>query len=245
LNYCVFATVGPDLLWREAKDTDSDLGYIIVLQDFERHELFQVIDGLACSLLEKNNLMGLVCLARTKFLLSETLDRVFYWTRGHPYLTQRLGSAATHCLSSQLGGLAAITPEQCRRLVDSLAERTFTGRIAREQDCHLLWVRRKLLSSALDRSRINQLLQLVKRGLRVASITQDETEALVDSGFVSIRNGRLEMRNRIYERLLDTEWLSIQPGRVAPSLEAPVSAVSTSPAWRPRLWPLPAISGIA
>jgi hypothetical protein len=245
LVFCVFATVRPGLLWREAKDTDPGLGSIIVLQDFERDELFQVIDGLARCLLEKNNLMEPACLAQTKFLLSETLDRVFYWTHGHPYLTQKLGCVATHCLSAQLGGIAAITPEQCHRLVDSLAERTFTGRIAREQDCHVLWVRRKLLSSALDRSRIVQLLHLVKRGLRVDSIAQDETEALVDSGFVRIRNGCLEMRNRVYERLLDPEWLSIQSRRLGHSPSAPVGAVSSSLTWPSRLWPLPAINEIA
>lgn len=212
LVFCLFATVAPSALWRDSQPIHLHLGRTIILKDFERHELFQLTDSLAGYLVEKNQLASPICLSEIKVLVGEILDRVFHWTHGHPYLTQKLGGAATNCLSSQLGPAAEITPAQCRQFVDSLSQRLFLNPIAREQDCHLAWIRQKLLGCGLgpDPSRTRALLQCVRHGLPADFLEDHESEALVNSGVACIRNGFFELRNQIYQRLFDEGWFTTQ-----------------------------------
>jgi hypothetical protein len=117
---------------------------------------------------------------------------------------------ATNCLSSQLGPAAEITPAQCQQFVDSLSQRLFINPIAREQDCHLVWIRQKLLGCGLDPSRTCGLLQCVRHGLPADLLEDHESEALVKTGVACIRNGFFELRNQIYQRLFEEGWFSIQ-----------------------------------
>jgi len=210
LVFCLFATVAPPALWRNSERANCTLGRVSALEDFEREELFAVIDGLARCLLEKNQLSVPPGLPATKFMLGEILDRVFHWTQGQPYLTQKLGCAATRSLSDQLRWLAEITPAHCQQVVDDLCERLFTSTSAREQDCHLLWIRQKLLSGGLHPFRVFELLERVRRGTPAAFAVDDESECLISSGVVRIREGYLEMRNRIYEQVFEDRWLAIR-----------------------------------
>jgi hypothetical protein len=129
---------------------------------------------------------------------SARLHRILHWTGGHPYLTQRLCRAVV-----ESGNVAAGAD------VDRLCEALFFTRQAKEADDNLAFVRNRLLRSELDLAALLDLYQQVRRGRKVVD---DETNPLATllrlSGVCRSEGGLLRVRNRIYERVFDREWVA-------------------------------------
>jgi WD40 repeat protein len=125
------------------------------------------------------------------------LQRILYWTGGHPYLTQRL------CQAVARDGKAA-GPED----VDRWCEALFLSQRARGQDDNLLFVRERLLKSEVD---LAGLLEQYARVLQGNPVADDDTNQRVSvlrlSGIVRVAKGRLRVRNPIYERVFDRAWV--------------------------------------
>jgi WD40 repeat protein len=83
----------------------------------------------------------------------------------------------------------------------------FTTR-ARERDDNLLFVRERLLKSEADRA---ALLDLYKKLRDDKRVKDDETNPLISvlrlSGITRVVEGLLYVRNRIYYRVFDREWV--------------------------------------
>jgi WD40 repeat protein len=134
------------------------------------------------------------------------LERILYWTNGHPYLTQRL------CQAVATGGNVTTGAQ-----VDELCETLFLSRAARERDDNLLFVRERLLKSGAD---LAALLGLYGQVLDGKQILVEGSDPLVDllllSGIVrktapiGVSGARLLARNRIYERVFDRAWVAAQ-----------------------------------
>ncbi len=129
------------------------------------------------------------------------LTRILYWTGGHPYLTQRLCQDIAETLTPNA---SRSTPD----LVDRLCTELFLTHRAREADDNLSFVRNRLLKSEADLTSLLELYGKVRAGRRVVN---DETNPLCDilrlSGVCRVENGLLKVRNRIYERVFDREWV--------------------------------------
>src|SRR5262249_33334235 len=125
--FCLLATVPPPRPCREPIHKAPPLGHVVIPGDFEQNQPLRLINGLARYLLEEKSLPVAGRLSSTKFVLGQILDRVFHWTGGHPYLTQKLSCAAVQSVRSQLSRIDDITPAQCHHLVDCLSERLFTS----------------------------------------------------------------------------------------------------------------------
>src|SRR5207302_5351067 len=126
------------------------------------------------------------------------LERVLYWTGGQPNLTQRLCQAvAADPTVTDPGG------------VDRLCEGLFLSQGGQEKDDNLLFVRERLLNSEADLAGLLELYGQVRRGKRVEG---DDTNKLVDilrlSGITRVVDGCLRVRNRIYERVFDKQWVA-------------------------------------
>jgi WD40 repeat protein len=125
-------------------------------------------------------------LGRDEAVGHRLLSRVLWWTGGHPYLTQRL------CARVALDETVRTGSD-----VDRVCTDTFLSSRAKEKDDNLLFVRERLLRSEVDR----------------ASIPDDETSTLVDvlrlAGIVTVSGHRLSVRNRIYARVFDKQWIRI------------------------------------
>src|SRR5882724_7936265 len=74
LTFCLSGVVSPGDLIRDTHTTPFNLGQRVELTDFTREEAVVFAQGLG----------------RGVDIASSLLDRVFYWTNGHPYLTQQL-----------------------------------------------------------------------------------------------------------------------------------------------------------
>ncbi len=181
LTFCLLGVASPSDLIRDTRTTPFNIGLRIELYDFTEPEAAPLARGL-----EREERVG-----------AAMLKRILYWTGGHPYLTQRLCLAAVEDASvSRSDG------------IDRLCEELFLTRKAKEQDDNLLFVRERMLRSEEDLAGLLTHYAQVRRGKR---IEDDETcsctTALKLSGIARVDNGRLRVRNRIYEGVFDREWV--------------------------------------
>src|SRR5262245_32253440 len=181
LTFCLLGVASPSDLIRDTRTTPFNIGKRIELYDFTESEAAPLVKGL-----EREERVG-----------AAMLKRILYWTGGHPYLTQRMCQAAVE--DASLSGTDGI---------DRLCEELFLTRKAKEQDDNLLFVRERMLRSEEDLAGLLTHYAQVRRGKR---IEDDETcsctTALKLSGIARVENGRLRVRNRIYEGVFDREWV--------------------------------------
>jgi WD40 repeat protein len=145
------------------------------------------------------------------------LQRILHWTGGHPYLTQRLCQAVAQEQTDERRGMrdeekagrshpSSLLPQPS--VVDQQCEALFLSASARERDDNLLFVRERLLRSEADLAGVLDLYGQVRVGKRVAL---DDTSQMVSilrlSGITRAVGGCLRVRNRIYERVFDREWV--------------------------------------
>ena len=187
LTFCLLGVATPSDLIRDTRTTPFNIGRRIELTDFTEPEASPLTLGLS-----RNSHDG-----------SQLLRRVLYWTGGHPYLTQRLCSA-----------VAQDENAKSPAAVDRICGELFLSLRAREHDDNLLFVRERMLRSEVDTPSLLTLYDKVRSGHKVRD---DDTSPLIGvlrlSGITHPEKGFLTLRNRIYERVFDRDWvLANMPG---------------------------------
>ena len=123
------------------------------------------------------------------------IERILYWSDGHPYLTQRLCQAVAEVGRCDNGA------------VDRAVARLFFHESAREEETNLSFVQRRLLEGGDD---VTALLELYRRTRR-REVKEEAGSPLVAilklSGIVRSVRGQLRVRNRIYARVFDEAWI--------------------------------------
>lgn len=181
LTFCLIGVATPSDLIRDKRLTPFNIGERIELHDFTPAEAAPLARGL---LREDGQGHAL-------------LDRILHWTGGHPYLTQQLCRA-----------VADDRGVQNEEAVDRVCETLFLSRRAREIDVNLSFVRERLLHDEAERA---GLLDIYSKTLRGKRVDDDGTDPLINTlrlaGVTRIEGERLRVRNRIYERVFDAEWI--------------------------------------
>lgn len=123
-------------------------------------------------------------------------ERIFYWTNGHPYLTQKL------CLT-------AIEKNQTgwsETAVDDLVEKLFLSEEARKET-NLQFVSDSIITNSQRR----QLLGLYHQVYRGKIVPENERSPLQNRlklfGLVGANKGNLVVRNEIYRQVFDRNWI--------------------------------------
>ncbi len=125
------------------------------------------------------------------------LDRIYYWTGGHPYLTQKLARAVSRD-----------TPgENIEEFVDGIVSQQFTHRASLGNEPLLNHVQRRVLED----TRRDQLLNLYGRIRKGVDVPTDLGSALqrrlIALGLFTIsERGELELRNRIFGDVFTARW---------------------------------------
>lgn len=187
VTFCLLGVATPFDLIRDTRITPFNIGRRIELNDFAAEEAAPLAQGLRVDGANKSN-------------AKELLNRILYWTHGHPYLTQRLCSAVVENPPDE----KVLSGDH----IDRLCSDIFFSPRARERDDNLIFVRERILRSEADRA---ALLELYRRVLLGKTVSDDETNPLVSilrlSGIARSVRGRLEERNPIYERVFDRAWV--------------------------------------
>jgi len=181
LVFCLLGVATPSNLIQDTRTTPFNIGRRIELNDFTEPEAAILATGLG----------------RDEETGRKMIGRVLYWTGGHPYLTQRV------CQSVSEDESAVDT-----KGVDRVCESLFFSSRARERDDNLLFVRQRLLRSEIDLAALLDIYSKVRRRKRVRD---DETNALITvlrlSGITKAVEGHLQVRNRIYHKVFDRDWI--------------------------------------
>lgn len=184
LTFCLVGTATTADLIGNPDLAPFNIGKGLVLGDFTRQE----IDPLR---------LGFSTIPPA--LVGKVLDRIYYWTHGHPYLTQSL------CQAIMNAGYD-ISVEA----VDRACETLFLKQSEQLTDTNLKLVSGRMLRSRQP-ERVKALLDLYERVLRGKSVRKDETNRLmmtmILSGIVRNENGYLKVRNRIYAHVFDQNWI--------------------------------------
>jgi tetratricopeptide (TPR) repeat protein len=139
-------------------------------------------------------------LLREPQVAAPLLQRIEYWTKGHPYLTQKLCQAVAN--DATVMNAAG---------VDRVCESLFLDSRSRDTENNLQHVRTMLLQgkSEEDQAAILDLYRQVRRTKRVKD---DDTNPIINvlrlSGLVKVWENYLWVRNHIYFRVFDEAWIT-------------------------------------
>ena len=185
VSFCLLGVAAPSDLIRDTRMTPFNVGRRIELNDFTAEEAAPLARGLRAGADEGDSA------ARA------ALVRVLHWTHGHPYLTQQFCQAL------------ATRPAAGLRAIDDVCEELFLSNRARDQDDNLLFVRDRLLRGQNDAAGVLTLYADTLRGR--PPVPDDVAQPLVGilhlSGIVRSESGRLRVRNAIYARVFDRQWI--------------------------------------
>ncbi|HLK60312.1 MAG TPA: AAA-like domain-containing protein, partial [Chthonomonadaceae bacterium] len=188
LTFCLLGVALPSELIRNAQMTPFNIGRRISLNDFSSQEASVLAERLHSD----------------KKVASRLLERILYWTGGHPYLTQKLCQAVAQ-ENSPASDTPGVTTDN---RVDRLCAELFLSNTVRVGESNLMFVANSILNSGQD---VASLLDLYRRIWSGKRVVDDEASLLVSvlklSGVIRAEGGFLQVRNRIYERVFDRRWI--------------------------------------
>ena len=182
ISFCLMGVATPNDLVRDSRVTPFNIGRRIELADFAPDEAMPLANGLG----------------REPAKARTLLERVLYWSNGHPYLTQRLCRA-----------VAQDQTAEDEAGVDRVCERLFLAAKPREEDDNLVFVRKWMLSGEAMRQPLFRLYDQIRH--RPRKLRDDDPTAQLNilrlSGIVRFNEALLSVRNRIYARVFDRDWV--------------------------------------
>lgn len=124
--------------------------------------------------------------------------RIYHWTDGHPYLTQRLCQVVVDNKES-----FTWTEES----VDQLVKTLFAEKRTQSADINIDHIQ-KVFRKHPKRQQMLQVYSDVYQGKYV----MDDSQSIIHehiklTGLVKERSGRLGVRNRVYQQVFDQEWI--------------------------------------
>ena len=126
------------------------------------------------------------------------LDRVFYWTRGQPYLSQKLARAIAR---EDLG-------DDIAAQVDRIVMQQLAGRAALHSEPHMSHIHRQIVNDDKKSEALLTLYGRIRKGIHVpADLGSGLQRRLMAVGLLEVdESGDLKIRNRIYENVFTARW---------------------------------------
>ncbi len=199
LTFALFGVAKPSDLIRNRNRTAFNIGQALTLEGFSLEES----QPLAANL-------GLPA-DQAKVVLSAIL----YWTAGQPFLTQKLCRLVwQHC---QMQGCDCFSPAAISAWMKDLVQRQIIHNWEAQDDPeHLRTIRDRILGNEQQAAKLLGLLQILLRQQTLPySGNEEETELLL-SGLVSLQQGRLRIKNRIYAAVFNADWVAQSLARLRP-----------------------------
>ncbi len=183
ITFCLLGVATPNELIKDQRTTAYNVGTTLELRDFD-----PVLDDLK---------PFSQALSADEARASDLLERVLFWTDGHPYLTQRICGLVVE---------NSITEPQA---IDDLIEDNFASLERARNDVHFQQVLRFLQKRLTSQSAALKLYRNLLDGQILADQTTLAHAELKLSGLVKRDgNGNLVCRNRLYERIFSKDWLN-------------------------------------
>ncbi|MFT4925041.1 MAG: tetratricopeptide (TPR) repeat protein [Phenylobacterium sp.] len=184
LTFVLFGVATPGDLIEDRDRTPFNIGESITLQEFSRSDA----DPIQSQLEKIYPKQG-----------AAILDRIFYWTEGHPYLTQKL------CMAVVEDNLTSWGETQ----IDTLVEQMFLDPEVAKKESNIQFVQQKIAGSELKA----EMLLLYRQIYSKKQTVKDDGRNLVHnelklSGLVRFKGGVLRPGNRIYQHVFGKRWMA-------------------------------------
>jgi tetratricopeptide (TPR) repeat protein len=183
LTFVLLGVATPSDLIKDRSRTPFNIGRAIILKDFNRADAGVLQAGMEQIYPDRGQAI---------------FERVYYWTNGHPYLTQKL------CLG------VAEKPEQSwnNEQIDTLVEKLFLSESEEARsETNLKFIRENIS----DNPERRQLLSIYRQVYLGKSVPEDERSLdqnrLKLLGLVRAEKGQLHVRNNIYRQAFNLAWI--------------------------------------
>ena len=206
ITFCLLGVATPGDLIADKRRTPFNIGRAIELNGFTNEEAQPLILGW----------QGKVNYPK------QVLREIISWTRGQPFLTQKLckliekESQFVEAQSNQIS-----TNEKKRILVEEMVtKRIIEHWEGQDEPEHLKTIRDRILR---NEQRAGRLLSLYQQILNQGSIVADGSDEQTDlrlSGLVVKKDGRLVVNNPIYQAVFNRQWLEQEFIKLRPYSEA-------------------------
>ena len=126
------------------------------------------------------------------------LDRIYYWTGGQPYLSQKLARSLSR--DQNVGDV--------NDNVDRIATHQLAGRAALHSEPHMSHIHREVVKFKKRREALLSLYGRVRKGIEVAAdLGSPLQRRLIAIGLIVIdEEGNLAVRNRLYSAVFTARW---------------------------------------
>ena len=126
------------------------------------------------------------------------LDRIYYWTSGHPYLTQKLARAVAR---ERISG-------NIKEHVDRIAWHRLAGRAALHNEPHMSHIHKRIVNDRKNSEALLNLYGRMRKGIEVQFDPESRHQrTLLSIGLVVVdESGRLKARNRLYKAVFTARW---------------------------------------
>lgn len=202
LTFCLLGVSAPSDLIDDPTRTPFNIGRAIRLDDFTRAEMNILARGL--SGIDANP--------------HACLDKIFDWTHGHPYMTQRVCADLVAAVYAQIRSTGVITSHVLELVEEVIRTRFLAPK--QIEDPNLQFAERRLgkrgdASRVISAHRILQLYRRLHRGEHLLADASDRDQyELRLIGMAAERahpRGRiLTVRNRIFQTVFDQAWIDRQ-----------------------------------
>lgn len=223
LTFALLSSAAPRELVRSVQGSPFEIAGRVPLTDFTAQEMAGLLAGLSTS----------------AELAEEVNARVWSWTHGHPYLSQKVYRGLARRPDSELS--AAV--------VDALVQTQFLAPRALHDDPHLAAIAAEILRGTKTRTARLNLYGRISKGIKVRAEPRSvpEQELTVAGLVVAMPNGELRVRNEIYARVFSTRWVNANLPIGVPSLAAAaivLAAIIAVPVWYSEYLPGPYIAAL-
>jgi formylglycine-generating enzyme required for sulfatase activity len=199
LTFVLLGVAAPTELISDRSRTPFNIGHEISLQEFSYQD---------AAVLQAELESGFPGQGESIF------KRIYHWTNGHPYLTQRLCLAVSESQDGQWD----------EQGLDALVTKLFLTEEARKET-NLKYVQDRILAN----QRKIDLLHLYRKVLRGKQVEDDGQSLLQNqlklSGLIKVDKGKLSIRNQIYRRAFNDGWIKENLPKVTPQRIAVVASL--------------------
>jgi WD40 repeat protein len=224
LSFALFGSAAPEELVKNVQGSPFEIAVEIPLPDFSAQEMAGLMAGLG------EPMSG----------AQELLSRVWTWTRGHPYLSQKIFRGLARRRADEL------TADS----VDELVQTQFLSPNALHEEPHLSAIAARLTLPGPGRTARLNLYGRIRKGVEVTfDNTSTAQQELLTAGVVTIAtDGTLRARNEIYTQVFGMRWVNqnLPYGFKSFGIAAAIIALAIAlPIWYTEYLPRPYVNALS
>lgn len=194
ITFAIFGVATPSDLIRDRTKTPFNIGQAIELKGFEWEEVTPLIQGLE----------------KTVEQPASVVKAILDWTAGQPFLTQKLCHLVVQLSLGTMGNGSkmSIPPGSESFWIENLVKTRIIERWeSQDEPEHLRTIRDRIDSNGQGAGRILGIYQKVLQGIEIKSDDSREQIELLLSGLVVRHEGKLKVKNRIYQQVFNRQWV--------------------------------------